>query len=130
MKQSIAGIIRRNGAFLIGKRLPIGEMGNRWEFPGGKVDPGETPEMAITREFREELGVEISIGELITRKEFTNKSGPVELLAYAVAIPDGKDFSLTEHSGVAWATLDEIERLEFVDSDRLLLDDIRTWCKK
>lgn len=128
MKQSVAGIVRSGKKFLIGRRLPTGVMGNRWEFPGGKVDPGETPEEALKREFREEMDISISIGEFIGSAEFTNSSGPVELRAYAVSIPDNPHIVLTEHTGLDWATLDEIERLEFVDSDRLLIPAIKKWC--
>jgi 8-oxo-dGTP diphosphatase len=127
MKQSIAGIIRRENSFLIGKRLPTGEMGGRWEFPGGKVDGDETPEAAIAREFREELGIAVSVGQLIAKAIFSNKHGPVELLAYEVEIPPIADFELTEHVSVDWATLDRIESLDFVDSDRLLIPEIRKW---
>lgn len=103
-------------------------MGNRWEFPGGKVDPGETPEEALVREFREEMDIAVSVGGFIASAEFTNSGGPVELRAYTVSIPDNPRFVLTEHSGIGWATLDEIERLEFVDSDRLLIPAIKKWC--
>ncbi len=127
MKQSIAGIIHENGKFLIGLRLPTGEMGNRWEFPGGKVDPGETPESALKREFFEEMGIAVETGECIATARFENKSGPVTLLAYDVRIPRNADIKLTEHSELRWVTLDEIETLTFVDSDRLLLPRIREW---
>lgn len=130
MKQSIAGIIHENGKFLVGLRLPTGEMGNRWEFPGGKVDQGETPEIALKREFLEEMGVEVTIGECIATARFENKSGPVTLLAYDIQIPHDGDIKLTEHSEIRWVTLDEIESLSFVDSDRLLLPRIREWCTR
>lgn len=127
MKRSIAGIIFRNGKFLIGKRLPTGEMASRWEFPGGKVDGDETPEISLLREFREEMAIDVSVGRLIGTAEFTNRNGPSELLAYEVSIPVDLPVELTEHSSVTWATMDEIERLEFVDSDRLLLPAIKEW---
>ena len=130
MKQSIAGIIYSNGKFLIGHRLPTGEMGNRWEFPGGKVDSGETPEMAIIREFHEELGIDVTINEYIASVEFSNKNGKSELLAYHLDIPNVDDFKLTEHTEVRWATMAEIQKLDFVDSDRLLIPHIIGWCKK
>jgi 8-oxo-dGTP diphosphatase len=125
MKQSIAGIIHANGKFLIGKRLPTGEMGNRWEFPGGKVDQGETVEAAIKREFFEEMGITVEIGEKIATVSFENKSGTSTLTAYDISIPNADDIRLTEHSEIRWATLSEIERLSFVDSDRLLLPMIK-----
>ena len=127
MKQSIAGIIFSGGKFLIGHRLPVGEMGGRWEFPGGKVDEGETPADAILREFREEMGLEVTPLDFIASVEFRNKSGPVELLAYHIAIPENAEFVLSEHSELAWATMSEIETLDFVDSDRLLFPAVIAW---
>jgi ADP-ribose pyrophosphatase len=127
MKQSIAGIIVADGKFLIGHRLPVGEMGGRWEFPGGKVDEGETPHEAILREFREEMGIDVEPLDFITSVEFRNKNGPVQLLAYHVGIPRDADIVLTEHSKLAWATMAEIEKLDFVDSDRLLFSAVNAW---
>lgn len=129
MRQSIAGIIEKNGTLLIGRRLPSGEMANRWEFPGGKVDPGETPQEALVREFREEFGVDVVAGELIGTAQFTNKNGVSDLLAFHVTFPDGADVSLTEHTELRWATLAEIERLSFVDSDRLLFHAVKKWMR-
>lgn len=129
MKQSIAGIIFSKNSFLIGLRLPVGEMGNRWEFPGGKVDLGETPEMAIKREFKEEMNVDVESGELIASVEFYNKSGKSELLAYPIFFPENAEISLTEHKRLKWATFEEIESLSFVDSDLLLIPYLKEWVK-
>ncbi len=127
MKRSIAGIIRRQGKFLVGLRLPTGEMGSRWEFPGGKVDPGEDPHQSIIREFREEMGVTVSIGEKIATVHFTNRGGEVELSAYEVFMEEDSPRFLTEHVSVDWVSLDEIPGRPFVDSDALLLPFVREW---
>lgn len=129
MKKSIAGIIYENGKFLIGQRLNTGEMAGRWEFPGGKVDPGETIEQTIIREFREEMGVSVVPGALITSVLFENKNGPFTLYAYSVLFPRDHDVTLTEHTKLKWATMKEIATLDFVDSDRLLFPAIEKWCK-
>lgn len=127
MKKSIAGIIVRDGLFLIGKRLPVGEMGGKWEFPGGKVDPGETSPQTIIREFSEEMNITVKPVECLTRVQFTNKNGPVELEAWLISLSGVIHPTLTEHSEIRWASLDEIERLDFVDSDQLLLPFLRGW---
>jgi len=103
-------------------------MGDRWEFPGGKVDPGETPETAIIREFSEEMGLDVIPGEFLTSVEFSNRNGPVQLLAYRVVFPKDRTPVLTEHTELKWSTLKEIEELAFVDSDRLLIPFLKKWC--
>lgn len=127
MRQSIAGIIVKDGMLLIGRRLPSGEMADRWEFPGGKVDPGESPQETIPREFREEFGVEVAVGEFIGSAQFTNKNGTSDLLAFNVLFPENAEPILTEHTELRWATLEEIRTLPFVDSDLLLLPGIEKW---
>lgn len=117
----------KDGTLLIGRRLPTGEMADRWEFPGGKIDPGESPHDTIPREFREEFGVEVAVGEFIGSARFTNRNGPSDLLAFNVLFPENADLSLTEHTEVRWATLEEIRTLPFVDSDLLLLPAIEKW---
>jgi 8-oxo-dGTP diphosphatase len=127
MRQSIAGIIARDGMLLIGRRLPTGEMADRWEFPGGKIDPGESPQETIPREFLEEFGVAVAVGEFIGSARFTNRNGPSDLLAFSVLFPENADIALTEHTELRWATLEEIRTLPFVDSDLLLLPAIEKW---
>lgn len=127
MKQSVAGIHYKDGTFLIGKRLPTGDMGNRWEFPGGKVDPGETPKQALQREFFEEMGVDVQVGEQVAVAGFSHRDSQVRLEAYEVFIPDDTTVVLTEHTQLARATLDDIEKMDFVDSDLLLVPLLRRW---
>ncbi|MBC6428595.1 MAG: (deoxy)nucleoside triphosphate pyrophosphohydrolase, partial [Cellvibrionales bacterium] len=57
--QIALGIIERNGQFLLSQRAPQAHQGNLWEFPGGKIEPGETPQQALTRELAEELGIRL-----------------------------------------------------------------------
>lgn len=127
MKQSVAGILYHKGLFLVGLRLPGGEMGNRWEFPGGKVDDGETPQEALIREFKEEMNMDITVQELITTVQFTNKGGQSLLLAYAVKALKDTSLILSEHKSVSWASFEEIKKLPFVDSDSMLFSAIEAW---
>ncbi|MEE0877941.1 MAG: NUDIX domain-containing protein [Treponemataceae bacterium] len=128
-KQSIAGIIVVDNLVFIGKRLPQGQMGNRWEFPGGKVEAGETHQEALLREFQEEFMIDIEVGECIAKADFKHNNDTVNLFAYEIKIKDIDNVSwiLSEHTDVNWVSFDKISELEFVDSDLLLLTQIRNF---
>ena len=128
-KESVAGIIVVDNLVFIGKRLPQGQMGNRWEFPGGKVEPGETHQKALLREFQEEFMIDIEVGECIAKADFKHNDDTVNLFAYEIKIKDIDNVSwiLSEHTDVNWVSFDKISELEFVDSDLLLLTQIRNF---
>ena len=128
-KESVAGIIVVDNLVFIGKRLPQGQMGNRWEFPGGKVEPGENHQEALLREFQEEFMIDIEVGECIAKADFKHNNDTVNLFAYEIKIKDIDNVSwiLSEHTDVNWVSFDKISELEFVDSDLLLLTQIRNF---
>jgi 8-oxo-dGTP diphosphatase len=123
-KRSVAGIVRRADKYLVARRLPGGAMGEKWEFPGGKVEPGEDDRSALAREYLEEFAVEASVGEALAEAVFRHRSDRIALTAYAVELKSDA-FRLTEHSAWRWASLDEIAGLDFADSDRKLLPSLR-----
>jgi 8-oxo-dGTP diphosphatase len=121
---SVAGIAWDNGKFFIAQRLDRGDMGGRWEFPGGKVDPGESHQEALKREYLEEFALEIAVGNFLGSALFEHRGIERRVNAYRVffsAALAATDFILTEHTQWRWASLEEIEQLDFVDSDRKLL---------
>ncbi len=125
-KQSVAGILKYDSLIFIGLRVPQGRMGGKWEFPGGKVEEGETCEEALKREFWEEFETDIDVGEKIAHAQFTHKNEQVDLYAYRVYLKsDDITWVLSEHTDVKWVSIDEIEKLDFVDSDLLLLDQLK-----
>ena len=133
MSRSIACIDYRNGKIFIAKRQMIGDMGGRWEFPGGKIEEGEDLQTAVVREMQEEFGVTVTVGRKITSGSFTHKGKPCTLDVLEVSFPhDGieKKFELTEHTDYKWADIDEIPQLNFVDSDLSIYNDVKKWCLK
>ncbi len=125
-KQSVAGILMYDSLVFIGKRIPQGTMGGKWEFPGGKVEKGETCREALVREFQEEFETDIEVGEQIAQAEFVHNKEPVGLFAYRVYLKsDDIHWVLSEHTDVKWVSLDEISSLDFVDSDLLLVEQIK-----
>ncbi len=123
-KQSVAGILVRDSLIFVGLRLPQGKMGGKWEFPGGKVEKGETCEQALIREFKEEFETDIEVGKQIASAEFTHKQENIDLLAFRVYAKNDQ-WILREHTEVRWVSIEDIGHLDFVDSDLLLLDQLK-----
>ncbi len=122
MKHSVAGISLRAGRYFIARRLPEGDMGDKWEFPGGKLEPGEDCEQALIREYMEEFTLEIKVSMPVCEVSFKHNDSDYLLSAYSVTLPEDLRFiKLNEHSQWRWATLDEIMELDFADSDRKIL---------
>ena len=129
-RRSVAGIAFDGASFLLAKRKNSGQQGGRWEFIGGKAEDGETLHEALIREFKEETGFSISVGDLVSSAEFENNEGSVNLYAFSVALP--ADFSIKgavfpEHTELGWFSLEEIAALNLVDSDRKLLPGLEKW---
>lgn len=126
MKISVAGIAVINSLVFIARRQNVGQMACRWEFPGGKVEDGEKPEIALKREYKEEFNADISVGREIATGYFTHNGCKVKLIAYEVHFNEENiNWILTEHSEIKWVPLDDIPQESFVDSDLMLYDEIR-----
>ncbi|MDR2476239.1 MAG: (deoxy)nucleoside triphosphate pyrophosphohydrolase [Treponema sp.] len=128
-KRSVAGIAIEDGRLFIAKRKDGGDLGGKWEFPGGKVENGESGEAALRREYLEEFGVQIETGPLLACAQFTHKGFQFELRAYRIFFK-GLQFCMKEHSQWRWASLGEIERLDFAGSDRSLLPALKLYLEQ
>ncbi len=114
----VAAILERDGQVLIGQRRPGGSHALKWEFPGGKVESGETPEEAITRELREELAIEASAVQEIHRYEFGYEGKrPLLLVFLRVADFSGEPVNQA-FAKIAWVRPSEFRRYDFLDGDR------------
>lgn len=125
MKQSVVGIVRKDGRFLLGLREPGGDVGGHWEFPGGKCEKGETHEQALIREYEEELAVQVSVGRFIAQKHFRNERRDFDLFAYEVIIDGSQNCVSSVHSELKWFSLDELQRILMVPSDALFIAELR-----
>lgn len=121
----VAGVIRRDdGQVLITQRLADDTLGGYWEFPGGKVDPGEELKAALYRELMEELGVKTEIGALIHHIVHAYPDRDVRLYFYEVRILSGEPQKL-EVADLRWVTLDELMDYQFPEADLPLLKQLR-----
>ena len=128
MSRSIACIDYRNGKLLIAKRKSGGDMGERWEFPGGKIEEGEDFAQAINREMQEEFSCRVRIFEQLAKADFVHNGKNCTVNAFRVEFEnDGteKPFVLTEHTQTQWVSPDQILSRHFVDSDLSLFPQIK-----
>ncbi|MBN2658128.1 MAG: NUDIX domain-containing protein [Calditrichaeota bacterium] len=124
VNHSIAGIARKSGRFLVAKRKPGGALSEKWEFPGGKVEPGESHNEAMIREWDEEFRINVETGSFVCSGNFTHKGKDFLLSAYEVTLLS-EDFQLLEHTEIRWESFDVIEKMDVADSDRALFPLIR-----
>ena len=118
-----ASLSRYQGRILIAQRQNFGRFANKWEFPGGKIDPGETPPQALRRELEEELGIRVEIGGLYSETLYRYEYGQIRQYTYWVelaALPDG--LQLYEHQAIAWVTPAELPQYEFAGADCAVLE--------
>ncbi|MHB9292540.1 (d)CTP diphosphatase [Hollandina sp. SP2] len=125
IQQSVAGIAIEQGKVFIARRKPGGALGGKWEFPGGKVEPGERDEEALIREYAEELGVSIKPGPFMGSASFEHQGSHI-LHAYRVYFQE-YPVTLSEHTESRWATFEEIQALDFAASDRKLFPGLQPY---
>jgi 8-oxo-dGTP diphosphatase len=112
-----AAVIERDGRVLIARRRAEDRFGGVWEFPGGKLEPGETPEEGLRREIDEELGMKIVVGESLGTFPYASAAWSIELLAFRAAWIDG-EMIRREHDDVHWAAPADLPGYEFAEPDR------------
>jgi 8-oxo-dGTP diphosphatase len=116
----VAAVVERNGRFLVTRRLTGTHLAGYWEFPGGKVHPGETQEAALQREMLEELNAHISSPQKIFHASHVYADRHVELHFYRAQLTGEPQPLLGQE--VRWITRDEFRTLEFPPADGELID--------
>ena len=115
-RQVTAAVIEKDGRILIAQRPKGRALGGKWEFPGGKIEPGETAEACLKRELREEFDIESEVGKFIIASQFRYCLVPIELLAYRVKHISG-EFKVNEHEEIRWVPPSELSSYDFMPAD-------------
>lgn len=115
MRQVTAAVIERGGRILLAQRKG-GALAGKWEFPGGKLEPGETPEACLRRELMEEFGVDTEIGAFVCSSKFEYKHLPIELLVYRARHLSG-EFKLNDHAAIAWVKPEDLSKYDLSAAD-------------
>ena len=119
-----AAILIREGKVFIGQRKAGKRMEHLWEFPGGKLEDGETLRECLVREMREEFGIEVVTREYFGESVYHYEHGTIRLIAYLVDWTE-KEMSPTEHQDCRWVTFDDLKAYEFVPADRPFVQKLR-----
>lgn len=120
----VAAVIRSNGRIFATQR-GYGEFKDGWEFPGGKIEAGETPQQALVREIKEELDTEIKVGELIDTVEYGYPGFHLSMDCFWAEIISGS-LVLKEHEAAKWLAADELDTMDWLPADRDLIKRIKS----
>ncbi len=112
-----AGLIAHNGRFLIAQRRKDKSLGGFWEFPGGKIEPGETCEECLKREIKEEFDINIDVGAFISTLTHDYDSFQLNMSLYHASWDGQGTIRICDHEQYAWVTLDEMKQYEWAGAD-------------
>ena len=113
----VAAIIKKNNLYLIAQRNRHKHLGLKWEFPGGKVNPNETFQKALSREIKEELSISILIHNKIAEENFKDEKINVKLHYFICTHTSGL-ITLNEHENFAWVEKKDFDKYDFAEGDR------------
>lgn len=123
----VAAIIIHEGKIFATQR-GYGEFKDGWEFPGGKIEPGETPQEALVREIKEELDTEIEVKDFLETVEYDYPEFHLSMDCFFCRIKEGK-LVLKEHEAAKWLTADTLDSVDWLPADRGLIKGVRHYVK-
>ena len=121
----VAAVVERDGKVLACRRAPHKSLGGFWEFPGGKVDPGESDETALAREMLEELDVHVVVGEFIEKSIAPAGDMTIELRGYWCSMDEKGVSSSTDHDEFRWVSSTEIDGLNWAPADLPIVAEVK-----
>ncbi|SMC16632.1 8-oxo-dGTP diphosphatase [Desulfacinum hydrothermale DSM 13146] len=123
-KQVTAAILLRGREVFIAQRPPGDRLAFRWEFPGGTVEEGETPEACLKREMEEEFGIQVQVLSFFARSLYRYDHGLIDLQAYRVRWTGGR-LQPRVHAAVAWVPISRLDRYDLAPADRPFVQKLR-----
>ena len=117
----VAAVTEREGRVMLCQRRPGAHNALKWEFPGGKIEPGESPEEALARELREELGIEADVGRIRDAVYHRYPDRDVLVLFYRCEIISGTPAAV-DCNAIEWPYIEEIRRYDFAGADRVFVE--------
>ena len=121
----VAAIIQRDGAYFATQR-GYGEFEGMWEFPGGKIEPGESRESALRREIQEELGIDITIDKFLCTTDYDYPSFYLTMHCYLCSVKSGM-IELREHKSARWLTVESLDSVEWLPADKEIVDKLNKY---
>ena len=118
-----------DGENIFATQRGYGEFEGGWEFPGGKIEDGETPEDALVREIKEELDTVVEVGELIDTVEYDYPNFHLSMDCFICSIKEG-DLVLKEHSAAKWLTKETLDSVDWLPADEGLVEKIRKYMER
>ena len=123
----IKAVNEAGGPMIFATQRGYGEFKGGWEFPGGKIEDGETPQEALKREIMEELDTEIKVGELLEIIEYDYPTFHLSMDCFWAEIVSG-DLILKEHEAAKWLTMESLDSVDWLPADVRLIETIKTCC--
>lgn len=122
---NVVAAVIREGEKIFATAKGYGKYKGKWEFPGGKIEPGETAQEALVREIREELDAEVEVGELIDTIEYDYPEFHLSMQCFLCTLHKGSSIRLNEASEARWLTAETIDSVDWLPADLGLVERIK-----
>lgn len=119
-----AAILEKDGRIIIAQRKRSDHLSGKWEFPGGKIEPGETPEVCLARELKEEFEIDVAVGNHLGSTVYHYHHISIELMAYRASWVGGT-IIMNDHRAYRWVSVDQLTEFDFAPADIPFVDMLR-----